>query len=292
MRTAFLAFCLSAQACLAAPLAQAAIDPSDILGQAQADVPFARQTGWGGQILGKHPDAKIIPESGIHGAPLANGETLRFGKVDDPAQPGRKALAFQLSPDDPVTSSSKRAEIAFRPSIEPEHVYWIAFSLYVYDWGPLPRGDESLFGTQVHSGDDSRGLSPSFTLGSFRGNTFVVSVQHSTSPDPTPRNMVSRKYPEMPIPFGRWTDFVFKFRHSQGRDGFLQGWMDGREIVDYEGPLGFHTPGHKDYAKFGYYNWSGFGSSRKVLLRSPLLVSDPTGSKYQESDLRSFVRSH
>jgi hypothetical protein len=271
--------------------ANAGIDPADILGQAQADVPFSRQSGWAGQVLGKHPDAKIIPESGIHGAPLANGETLRFGKVDDPARPGRKALAFQLSPDDPATSSSKRAEIAFQPNIDPDKVYWIAFSLYIYDWGSLPRGDESLFGTQVHSGDDSRGLSPSFTMGTFRGNTFVVAVQHSTSSDPTPRNMVSRKYAETPIPFGRWTDFVFRFRHSQGSEGFLEAWMDGRQIVDYRGPLGFRTPGHRDYAKFGYYNWSSFSSSRKVLLRSPVLVADPGGDKYREADLRAFVQS-
>lgn len=272
--------------------ANAAIDAADILGQAQADVPFARQAGWGGQFLGKYPDAKMIPESGIHGAPLENGDTLRFGKVDDPARPGRKALAFQLSPRDPMTASSKRAEIAFEPNIEEGRVYWIAFSVYVYDWGRLPRGDNSLFGTQVHSGDNSRGLSPSFTLGSLRGDTFVVSVQYSTSSDPTPHNMVSRKYPEIPIPFGRWTDFVFRFRHSQGNDGFLQGWMNGREIVDYEGPLGFHTPGHKDYAKFGYYNWSRFSSSRRVLMRSPVLVADPTGGKYREEDLRQFVEAH
>jgi hypothetical protein len=277
-------------ACLAGA-ASAGIDPADILGQAQADVPFASQAGWAGQVLGRYPDAKVIPESGIHGAPLPNGETLRFGKVDDPVRPGRKALAFQLSPADPETASSRRAEIAFTPSIEAGRVYWIAFSLYVYDWGPLPRGDESLFGTQVHSGDNSRGLSPSFTIGSFRGNTFVVSVQHSTSDDPTPRNQVSRKYGEIPIPFGRWTDFVFRFRHSQRDDGFLEAWMDGREIVDYRGPLGFRTPGHKDYAKFGYYNWSRFASSRKVLLRSPVLVADP-GAKYRESDLRDFVAAH
>ena len=272
--------------------ANAAVDAADILGQAQADVPFARQAGWAGQFLGKYPDAKMIPESGIHGAPLENGDTLRFGKVDDPARPGRKALAFQLSPLDPMTASSKRVEIAFEPNIEEGRVYWIAFSVYVYDWGRLPRGDNSLFGTQVHSGDNSRGLSPSFTLGSLRGDTFVVSVQYSTSSDPTPHNMVSRKYPEIPIPFGRWTDFVFRFRHSQRDDGFLQGWMDGREIVDYEGPLGFHTPGHKDYAKFGYYNWSHFSSSRKVLMRSPVLVADPSGSKYREEDLRQFVDAH
>ena len=75
------------------------------------------------------------------------------------------------------------------------------------------------------------------------------------------------------------------------RDGFLEAWLDGRQIVDYRGPLGFHTPGHRDYAKFGYYNWSTFGSSRKVLLRSPVLVADPSGSKYRQEDLRGYVQA-
>ena len=40
------------------------------------------------------------------------------------------------------------------------------------------------------------------------------------------------------------------------------------------------------------HNWSSFDSSRKVLLRSPVLVNDPTGSKYQATDLRSFVQQN
>jgi len=275
---------------LAAASARAAIDTADILGQAHADEPFNDQSGWTGQFLGTHPDGWTIPESGVHGAPLANGETLRFGKVDDPARPGRKALQFVLAPDDPVTSSSKRAEIAFRHNIEHGRVYWLAFSLYVFDWGTLPPGDQSLLGTQLHSGDDNRGLSPSFTLGAFDDNMLGVTVRHSYSADPSQSNTESRTFAQMPIPFGRWIDFVFRFRLGQD-EGELECWMDAREIVDYRGPLGFNTPGHNDYVKFGYYNWSTFGSSRKILLRSPLVVLDPTGNKYREADLRSFVRS-
>ena len=33
--------------------------------------------------------------------------------------------------------------------------------------------------------------------------------------------------------------------------------MDGTQIVDHQGNLGFNTPGLSDYFKFGYYNWSG-----------------------------------
>jgi len=47
-----------------------------------------------------------------------------------------------------------------------------------------------------------------------------------------------------------------------------------------------------NYFKFGYYNWSTFNSSRKVMLRSPIVVNDPTGSKYSATDLRSYVQSN
>jgi hypothetical protein len=61
--------------------------------------------------------------------------------------------------------------------------------------------------------------------------------------------------------------------------------------VDYSGPIGFNTPGYRDYAKFGYYNWSSYNSSRKVLLRAPVLVQDPTGSKYTVDTLRAYVEA-
>jgi len=120
------------------------------------------------------------------------------------------------------------------------------------------------------------------------------SVQYNTSSDPTPSSTTSLKYPDwsqpgVPIPFGRWVDFVFKFRHSMSPSGLLQVWMDGSQIMNYSGPLGYYTPGYNDYFKFGYYNWSTYNSSRKVLVRSPVVVADPTGSKYSAADLRSFI---
>jgi hypothetical protein len=265
------------------------IAAADVLGEAHANTPFAQQSGYGGQVIGQFPDAKEIPETGIHYSALPNGETLRLGKVADPLNTLTKVFAFQLAPNDPTTSGSKRSEFEFPPNVENGKTYWIAVSVYVEDWGSLSNGDDALFGTQVHSGDSSKGFSPSFSLvsyGSSGGRTFQVFRTSSTGG--TSQTMV--KYPEIPIRFGQWTDFVFKFRHALDDSGLLQVWMDGQQIVDYAGPIGFNTPGYKDYAKFGYYNWSSFGSSRKVLLRSPILVSDPTGSKYSAGDLRAYVQ--
>src|SRR5689334_1602974 len=87
------------------------IKASDILGEASGTVPFAQQSGWGAQVLGEYPSAQQIPETGINGTPLANGETLRFGKQADPADPTKQAIAVQLAPTDPLTSGSHRSEI-------------------------------------------------------------------------------------------------------------------------------------------------------------------------------------
>jgi hypothetical protein len=236
-------------------------------------------------VLGKHPAVASIPESGIHGAPLPNGETLRLGKAADPADARRKVFAFQLAPDDPSTSGSKRAEISFGPNVEHGKVYWAAFGVYVYDWGPVASKDAGLFGIQLHSGDNSRNLSPSFGIYTVGGRTFRIEVRASASPEPRASNSLTRRYAEQPIAFERWMSFVFRFRESAGGDGFLQVWLDGRPIVDHRGALGFSTPGYKDYFKFGYYNWSRtFSSPRKVLVRSPLIVADPTGDKYRAED--------
>jgi hypothetical protein len=271
-----------------APLA---IDAADILGQGQAGVPFAEQSGYTGQILGTYPYVTSIPESGIHGTVLASGETLRLGKEADPTDSTRKALAFQLAPTDPLTSKSRRAEISFPPNVEMGKVYWVALSVYVYDWGALPGTDAALFGTQLHSGDNSLGLSPSFGIYTSGGTQFRIESRYSTSATPSQASTITTRHGYRDIPFGRWVDFVFRFKQSIDGNGFLQVWQDGEPIVDHQGSLGFNTPGYRDYIKFGYYNWSSFATSRKVLLRSPMIVLDPSGSKYSAEDLRAHVRS-
>ena len=85
---------------------------------------------------------------------------------------------------------------------------------------------------------------------------------------------------------------MFKFRHNTNGNGFLQVWMDGEQIVNHHGSLGFNTPGYNNYAKFGYYNWSDAAMAsnpRKVLLRSPTIVADPSGSTYNAEQVRTLL---
>ena len=267
-----------------------AIDPADIKASASADVLFSQQPNIYTDVLGSTPWMSSIAETGRHGTVLPNGETLRFGKEADPVNPARKAMTFQLAPSDPTTGGSKRVELGFPRNIEMDKVYWLAVSVYVNDWGTLGTSDQSLFGFQLHSGT-KLDLSPTIALYTTKdGRSFKVSTRYSTSASPSQSNSVSTHYAEQPIPFGRWMDFVIKFKQNTSGAGFAQVWMDGNLIVNHQGNLGFDTPGYLDFMKWGYYNWtSAFASPRKVRLRGPTLVADPTGSKYTAADLRAVL---
>ena len=270
-----------------------AVDPADVMGTAQAETPFAQQSGYNTQILGQYINAPSIPETGMHAFTLSNGETLRFGKHADPLDSTRRVLAFQVDPDDVTTSGAKRAELKFGNNIEMDRVYWAALSVYVYDWGSLSTADDALFGMQQHNGSPAD-LSPNISIVTAgTGRSFQIMALGSSSSSPSYGNTVSVRSPERPIPFGRWSDFVFKFKLNTSGAGFVQVWQDGTLIFTHQGLLGYITPGYKDFFKFGYYNWSGssFASTRKVLLRSPVIVADPTGSKYQPEDLRAYVNA-
>lgn len=269
------------------------IDALDLLGEAQAEVVFSQQKSYTAQVIGTYTSASSIPESGIQGTVLSNGETLRLGKQVDPLDSTRGSLAFQVAPSDPNTSGAKRAELSFNPMIEMDKVYWIALRVFVYDWGTLSTSDAALFGMQLHTGDNSTGLSPNIGVytGYTGGRQFHIEWRYSTNAKPAPSNTVTVRSEHRDTPFNTWMDLVFRFQQNLSGAGFLQVWQNGEQIVDYAGNLGFYTPGYKDYAKFGYYNWSSFASSRKVLLKSPTIVADPTGSKYTAEDLRAHVRS-
>ena len=264
------------------------VEAADIIGWAKASVPFSQQSGYNTQVINTYLQASQIPESGIHGSVLSNGESLRLGKQTDPRDSSRKALAFQLSPNDPTTSGSRRAEIKFPGNIQNDRVYWVAFRHYVKDWGTLPTSDVAIIGMQLHSGGSS-GLSPAIGVYSRGGRNFWIDARGSTASSPTQSNSVSVRSAERPIQFGRWVDFVVKFKLNTSGKGFVQAWMDGTQIFNHQGTVGYNTGSSRPYFKFGYYNWTSFKTTRKVMLRSPVIVADPTGSKYTLSDLRSHI---
>jgi Polysaccharide lyase len=59
---------------------------------------------------------------------------------------------------------------------------------------------------------------------------------------------------------GKWTDFKFQIRFTSSTNGFIKGWMNGKQVVDYKGvnaypenaATGYPSPGYF-YFKMGLY---------------------------------------
>ena len=121
------------------------------------------------------------------------------------------------------------------------------------------------------------------------GYAWWVDARTSTSNPPSQSTSYSVRSAEQPIRFGRWMDVVVKLKLNTSGAGFVQAWADGTLIFDHAGSIGYNTGTERPYFKFGYYNWNSFSGVRKVLLRSPVVVVDPTGTKYTHESLRRFV---
>lgn len=269
------------------------ISGADIQTHIKADEPFIVHEGYTAQVIGTYTPADKIPEAGIHGAQLPNGETLRFGKADAPARPASKALFFQVKNTDPETSGGKRSELACAHNIQQGSFYWLAVAAYVYDWGTLSDKDDACFACQMHTSESGLQVGPSFALNtSQKGRHMQFISRYSTAASPGEANTQAIRYVEQLLPFGRWMDIVVKFKHNTQGAGLFKGWIDGELVADHQGHLGYNTPSKKYYAKFGYYNWAGANMSaavRKVLLRSPIIVRDPTGATYSQQQLRAAL---
>ena len=52
---------------------------------------------------------------------------------------------------------------------------------------------------------------------------------------------------------GRWNQLVYHLKLTPTPDGFLQAWLNGRQVVDYKGSLGYPDDLESVYFKIGLY---------------------------------------
>jgi len=56
-----------------------------------------------------------------------------------------------------------------------------------------------------------------------------------------------------PALVGEWTTFVYHMRFDKGDDGLLEVWMNGDQIIDYRGQLGYVEDFNTTYFRLGLY---------------------------------------
>lgn len=287
-RTGVLLLALAAAAPRAAGPASA-----DIRVEVRADQPLAAQA-WGNvQCDGRIVPAAAVPPDGLHGRPLPDGDTLRFGRVPDPDDPLRHALRFTLDRDDRPTAGSYRCELALGADaargLPRDAAFWHAFAVRLPD---LDGTTDDQAVAQWHAGDGG-GLLPIATL-LLRGRELRLVLRHDMSAAPTRATTVAatvwRSTDWAP---GRWLRVVVQARLSRPSTdgGFFRAWLDGRPVVDRDGPLGYAHATVVPYVKHGVYHWVDAGNdwdparpTRTVHLKHALLVADPA-ARYGAADL-------
>jgi hypothetical protein len=42
------------------------------------------------------------------------------------------------------------------------------------------------------------------------------------------------------FPRGTWHDSIYRIKWSPWADGIVEGWLDGRKVIDHRGPVGYN----------------------------------------------------
>ena len=273
------------------------VAPEHILAQFNPALPLSTQA-WGNvQCNGLIVPSQWVPETGLNGTLLEDGSTLRFGRAPDPQDNTRLAFRFALRSSDPLIAGSFRCETAFSPGVTGlpiGSVFWHAFAVYVPDWRNTV--DEQQL-AQWHAGDSS-GLQPIYALLVRDGQMRLV-MRYSTAESPTASTVKTQVlWTSSAWQPNQWFTVVTKAKISTlaAEGPFIQTWVNGAQIVNYRGPVGYRQPAAQPYVKHGVYHWINLNAwdsrqpTRTVHFRRAALVRDLNGV-YVPADLSRFVNS-
>lgn len=227
-----------------------------------------RWDGAGGQQL---PPANWNQQY-VDGTGTENLEpNARISKPGEPVRAGSHSVRFQLREDDPLFRGGARAELSSEQTRTGEA--WYGFSTYLADgWAPDPAGD---IVTQWHHQGEN--WSPPLSINTKDGQ-WEISRNFPGEFNDTPIGAYKT---------GVWTDWVVHVVWSDGPDGRLQIWKDGRPVpgfADFRGRTNHDDDG--TYMKIGVYKWpwaSAEGreqstTTSRVLFHDELRVRGAEGS--------------
>lgn len=172
---------------------------------------------------------------------------------------------------------TSRSEIRERYEAKMGETYWYSFRTFIPE--DFPIEDNRLVIAQWHASDeDGEATSPPLTV-YYRDGDLLIRARHSDKDkiskddDTTKVNL----YRQENFPRGQWHDFVFQVKWSYESDGVVNTWIDGKQVVEYQGGVGYKDE-QGPYFKFGAYRDEeyivndGNGNQTKVKATDPYVV--------------------
>jgi Polysaccharide lyase len=168
--------------------------------------------------------------------------------VADPTGARRRVLAVTLRAGD-MADAGGRTERAELSEANDVHLptgtpVWYGFSLYVPPDFPIVDRRLVVGQWKQDCGNCAADHSPAIA-NRYRGGVFSITIDHAGG-----RRTLFEERTDMR---GRWRHLAYHIMLTPSHDGVLQAWLDGRQVVDYRGPLGFEDDRDSVYFKLGLY---------------------------------------
>jgi hypothetical protein len=205
-----------------------------------------------------HLTAHLDFESGDFSGWVRKFAASYSGEIaSNPVRRGRHAARFELRAGDD-TGDGVRAEVKEMYCAPLGRDIWYSFSTFIPS--DFPIVDTPAVITQWHASEDpgekaaarSPVLAHRYANGDLVIDIRFCSQRTQRANDGTRRILFEQKN----FSKGAWHDFLYRIRWSYLSDGLVDCWLDGIQIINYKGSIGYND-GKGPYFKFGLYHHGG-----------------------------------
>jgi len=163
-------------------------------------------------------------------------------------------LRFVVRPGDRASfdpETKDRSEATDLVTFPKSEVIWNAYRVKIADGFSIPSDERSWFivGQWHGSKDDKR--SP-YIAAEVQGKDLVFLRRYLSDGKPASSEMYRMKG----VPRGEWLNIAIEHKVSS-TDGLLNIWLNGRQVVNFKGPVGYWDHDEAGYWKFGIYRSRG-----------------------------------
>jgi hypothetical protein len=233
----------------------------------------------------------------------SSGSFLAFSTVASPGESSKSAFHWDVHSTDPDTAGtgSKRCEFSLgwkeysypgkvfsrQVGLPANKNYWWGVAVRTEDWAATASVNDWQIVWQFHDGYGG-GLPPFLDL-AVKGSQWVLQGTYDMSTTPKDSTLKKLVLWSSTMPANTWARFIVKTRKDlvTPANSFVQVWLNGQQIVNYRGPIGYNVP-QMDYAKVGVYKWISSANvwssnvpARRTWTKGPVMVNDRSGYTWQ-----------